>query len=67
MDGIENAMHDISDATLSVETAIELLTSMHRDGTQNQNLEEVISNLLHLRGGLEETYRKLSQTDGDQR
>lgn len=60
MDNIENVRHDLSEAMCSVETAIDLLSSMEKDGfDQADELRSVIVELERLKGGLEESYQKL--------
>jgi hypothetical protein len=60
MDGIENARHDLSEATCSVDTAIELLSSMQQDGFGHEDeLATIIRELVRLKSGLEESYRRL--------
>ncbi|MGE0080116.1 MAG: hypothetical protein AB7U81_02335 [Thiohalomonadaceae bacterium] len=61
MDAIENAQHDLTEATLSVETAIELLTSLERDGNEHAGeLREIVLELERVRGGLERSYERLA-------
>lgn len=60
MKGIESARHDLGDAGLSIDTAIDLLSSIERDGRiEPDELRQVISRLVELKGGLEETYHRL--------
>jgi len=60
MDGIESARHDLSEATCSVDTAIELLSSLKRDGSPHGNeLELIVGNLIQIKSGLEESNRRL--------
>lgn len=68
MDGIESARHDLSEATCSVDTAIELLSSLKRDGfRQQQELQQIIGQLVHLKSGLEDSYRRLQPLSPDAR
>jgi hypothetical protein len=60
MDGIENARHDLSEAACSVDTAIELLSSMEQDGFEHADvLHPIIEQLQKLKSGLEDSYQSL--------
>lgn len=60
MNGIENAQHDISDASFCVDTAIELLSSIEHDrDVGDEDLQSIVRSLLQLKGGLDDTYKKL--------
>lgn len=60
MNGLENAQHDLSDAQFSLETAIDLLSSIDTDiDTQGSELQGVIEHLQRLRSELAESFRKL--------
>ncbi|MCW8829171.1 MAG: hypothetical protein OQK94_08955 [Gammaproteobacteria bacterium] len=60
MNGLENAQHDLSDAQFSLETAIDLLSSIDTDiDTQGSELQSVIEHLQRLRSELADSFRKL--------
>lgn len=58
MKGIESARHDLSDARFSVDTAIDLLSSIRQD-LNAEELRELIIRLTELKSGLDETYERL--------
>jgi len=60
MTGIENAQHDLSDATFSIETAIELLSCIDHDDPQPvEELNRVISTLQEIKAELTQSFDKL--------
>ncbi len=58
MKGIESARHDLSDARFSVDTAIDLLSSIRQD-LNAEELQDLITRLTELKLGLDETYQQL--------
>ncbi len=61
MDAIENAQHDLTEATLSVETAIELLASLEQDGSEHaQELRQILRELERVKEGLEDSHARLA-------
>lgn len=61
MNIIENAQHDLFEAALSVETAIELLASLERDGSEYAGeLHEIVLELQRVKGGLERSRERLA-------
>ncbi|MGM0594832.1 MAG: hypothetical protein ACQETD_09870 [Pseudomonadota bacterium] len=65
MNGLENAQHDLNDARFSLETAIELLSSIDSD-TQalEPELHTVIEHLTSIKGELASSFRKLQDVSG---
>lgn len=63
MNGIENAQHDISDASFSLETAIELLNSIGAE-TSNTELATLVAELKHLKEDLERSQKQLVSLQG---
>jgi gamma-glutamyl:cysteine ligase YbdK (ATP-grasp superfamily) len=60
MDAIENAQHDLTEAKLSVETAIELLASLERDGSEHaQELRQIVQELQEVKSGLDSACERL--------
>lgn len=60
MTGIENAQFDLSDAQFSLETAIDLLSSINEDSkTQAPELNEVIQHLRSIKDELAVSYAEL--------
>lgn len=65
MNGIENAQHDLRDATLSIETAIDLLSSLEQEEySASRELTEVIRSLREVHGGLERSFVTLDRVNG---
>lgn len=58
MNGLENAQHDLSDARFSLETAIELLSSIGGD-LEEPELKSVLKHLVTIKTDLETSYEKL--------
>ncbi|MFA5531114.1 MAG: hypothetical protein WDA11_10665 [Thiohalomonadaceae bacterium] len=66
MDAIENAQHDLMEATLSVETAIELLSSLEQDGSEHADeLRQIVHELQRVKGGLEHSHERLEPLRSD--
>lgn len=62
MTGIENAQHDLSDAQFSLETAIDLLSSINEDcQAQTPELHSVIQHLMNIKGELATSYAQLKK------
>lgn len=60
MTGIENAQHDLSDAQFSLETAIDLLSSINEDSLeQAPELHHVIQHLMTIKSELANSYAEL--------
>jgi hypothetical protein len=60
MTGLENAQHDLTDAQFSLETAIELLDSIHTDHrTQDQELNSLIQHLKTIKSELASSFSQL--------
>ena len=60
MTGIENAQYDLSDAQFSLETAIDLLSSINEDSkTCTPELNEVIQHLVSIKKELADSYAEL--------
>lgn len=65
MNGLENAQHDLSDAQFSLETAIELLSSIDTDTKAIEpELHTVIEHLTSIKGELATSFRKLQDVSG---
>lgn len=60
MNGIENAQHDLSDASFCLDTAIELLTSIGNDESAETELSAVLRRLQELKSGLDESTQLLA-------
>ena len=62
MDIFDNIQHDISDATFCVTTALELLSGIEQDGTQqDQRLHDLIDRLQNVKSGLDDVHRQVAQ------
>ncbi len=62
MTGIENAQHDLSDAQFSLETAIDLLSSINEDSqAQTQDLNNVIQHLMSIKHELATSFDQLKK------
>jgi hypothetical protein len=60
MNGLENAQHDLDDARFSLETAIDLLSSIDSDnGTQEPELHSVIEHLMSIKSELTSSFERL--------
>jgi hypothetical protein len=60
MNGIENAQHDLSDARFSLETAIDLLSSIGHDGGDGDaELVRLVEQLRTLKTGLDSSHERL--------
>ncbi len=60
MTGIENAQHDLSDAQFSLETAIDLLSSINEDcNSQETELHTVIQHLMSIKSELATSFAQL--------
>lgn len=60
MTGIENAQHDLSDAQFSLETAIDLLSSINEDcSNQESELHNVIRHLESIKSELATSFAQL--------
>ena len=60
MTGIENAQHDLNDAQFSLETAIDLLSSINEDCQgETSELNEVIQHLMSIKNELATSYAQL--------
>lgn len=65
MNGLENAHHDLSDASFCLETAIELLASIsEEDQAKGIELTQIVSQLQQLKSGLDENSERLSLLSG---
>jgi len=65
MNGLENAQHDLSDARFSLETAIDLLSSIDSDhGTAEPELHSVIEHLLSIKSELANSFERLQDVTG---
>lgn len=58
MTGIENAQYDLSDAQFSLETAIDLLSSINED-SKAPELNNVIQHLVNIKNELANSYAEL--------
>ena len=58
MTGIENAQYDLSDAQFSLETAIDLLSSINED-SKAPELNNVIQHLVNIKNELASSYDEL--------
>ena len=63
MNGLENAQHDLSDARFSLETAIDLLSSIGDDVLEPE-LRSVVEHLINIKTDLESSYQKLQDVTG---
>lgn len=63
MNGLENAQHDLSDARFSLETAIDLLSSIG-DDVREPELRSVVEHLINIKTDLESSYQKLQDVTG---
>lgn len=63
MNGLENAQHDLSDARFSLETAIELLSSIEGD-LEEPELQSVLKHLVTIKTDLDTSYEKLQDVSG---
>jgi len=60
MTGIENAQHDLSDAQFSLETAIDLLSSINDDCSNRESeLDKVIQHLMSIKSELATSFAEL--------
>lgn len=60
MTGLENAQHDLSDAQFSLETAIDLLSSINEDSqSQAPELHDVIQHLVSIKNELADSFAQL--------
>lgn len=60
MTGIENAQYDLSDAQFSLETAIDLLSSINEDSKSGTPaLNDVIQHLVNIKKELADSYAEL--------
>jgi hypothetical protein len=60
MTGIENAQHDLSDAQFSLETAIDLLSSINDDCcSEESELYDVIKHLMTIKSELATSFDQL--------
>ena len=60
MTGLENAQYDLSDAQFSLETAIDLLSSINEDSqVQAPELRHVIQHLMAIKSELATSYAEL--------
>ena len=65
MNGLENAQHDLSDAQFSLETAIELLSSIDSDrSTREAELHSVIEHLQSIKAELADSFERLRDVSG---
>jgi hypothetical protein len=65
MNGLENAQHDLSDARFSLETAIDLLSSIDSDrASQEPELHSVIEHLQTIKNELTHSFEKLQDVSG---
>lgn len=65
MNGLENAQHDLSDAQFSLETAIDLLSSIDSDtGTREADLHSVIEHLQSIKTELADSFQRLQDVSG---
>lgn len=64
MNSFDNIRHDISDASFSVTTAIELLSGMEQDGGDNGvALHELVARLERIRQELETIGRQVAEAE----
>jgi len=62
MDTFDNIQHDLSDATFSVTTAIELLSGIEQDkGKANAVLHELIEKLTEVRHHLDDAHERVTE------
>lgn len=65
MNGLENAQHDLSDARFSLETAIDLLSSIDSDiKVDEPDLHSVIEHLVSIKSELTSSFEKLQDVSG---
>lgn len=65
MNGLENAQHDLDDARFSLETAIDLLSSIDSDsGKREAELHSVIEHLMSIKSELTSSFEKLQDVSG---
>lgn len=62
MNTYESLQHDLTDARLSVDTAIELLSSIEQDQMpRNPAIQALVGQLTTVRHELEDAYRRLGE------
>lgn len=65
MNSYDNIRHDLSDASFSVTTAIELLNGIEQDGGENnQDLARLIAKLEQVRDELEGLRLQVTEVEG---
>ncbi len=64
MTGIEHAQHDVDDARSSVESALDVLISLERDGgMDSKGLRTIIDSLRQASQGLEDAAVRLAKVE----
>lgn len=64
MNTYDNIRHDLSDASFSVTTAIELLNGIEQDGEENQALATLIARLEQVRDELDGLRLQVTEVEG---
>lgn len=65
MNSYDNIRHDLSDASFSVTTAIELLDGIDEDGgAENQTLHDLIARLEQVRDELDKLREQVTEVEG---
>lgn len=64
MNTYDNIRHDLSDASFSVTTAIELLNGIEQDGEENQTLATLIARLEQVRDELDGLRLQVTEVEG---